>query len=92
MGNGGIARLFLTSVLDGGEWSTSIPGRFTPGERALGTHWIEGWMGPRAGVEAMEKRKISCPCQESKPGRSVRSSWLHRLRYPDYLLLPIVGN
>jgi hypothetical protein len=33
---------FLTSVLDGGEWSASRPGRFTSGERAPGTHWMEG--------------------------------------------------
>jgi hypothetical protein len=25
---------FLTSTLDGGEWSASRPGRFTAGERA----------------------------------------------------------
>jgi len=30
----------LTSVLDGVEWSASIPGRFTPREKAPGTHWI----------------------------------------------------
>jgi hypothetical protein len=29
---------FLTSALDGGEWSASRPVRFTPRERALGTH------------------------------------------------------
>jgi hypothetical protein len=29
--------IFLTSALAGGEWSASRPGRFTPGERALGT-------------------------------------------------------
>jgi hypothetical protein len=34
--------LFLTSALVGGEWSTSRPGRFTPGERAPGTHWRGG--------------------------------------------------
>jgi len=28
--------LFLTSALDGGEWSASRAGRFTPGEMALG--------------------------------------------------------
>jgi hypothetical protein len=27
--SGGIAALFLTSVLNGGEWSASRPGRFT---------------------------------------------------------------
>jgi hypothetical protein len=38
----------LTSALDGGEWSASRPGRFTPRERNPGTHWIGGWVGPRA--------------------------------------------
>jgi len=30
----------LTSALDGGEWSASRPGHFTPRERAPGAHWI----------------------------------------------------
>jgi len=30
----------LTSALDGGKWSASRPGRFTPKEKAPGTHWI----------------------------------------------------
>jgi hypothetical protein len=30
-GSGGAAAPFLTSALDGGEWSVSRPGRFTPG-------------------------------------------------------------
>jgi len=38
----------LTSVLDGSEWSAARPGRFTLRERAPGTHWIGGWVGPRA--------------------------------------------
>jgi hypothetical protein len=33
----------FTSVLDGGEGSDSRPGRFTPRERAPGTHWIRGY-------------------------------------------------
>jgi len=37
---------FLTSALDGGEWSVSRPGRFTPRKRAPGAHWIGGWVGP----------------------------------------------
>jgi hypothetical protein len=37
-----IAAPSLTSALDGGEWSASRPGRFTPEERALGTRWIRG--------------------------------------------------
>jgi hypothetical protein len=50
-GSGGIAPRILTSAQDGGEWSASRPGRFTPWERALGTHRIGGWVGPRAGLE-----------------------------------------
>jgi hypothetical protein len=56
-GSGGIAPPFLTSALDGGEWSGSHPGRFIPGEIATGTHWMGGWVGPRAGLDAVEKRK-----------------------------------
>jgi hypothetical protein len=47
--------VFLTTALVGGEWSASRPGRFTPGERAPGTHWIGVWVGPRAGPDDMEK-------------------------------------
>jgi hypothetical protein len=48
----------LTSALDGGECSSSSPGLFTPGEGASGTDWIGGWVGPRAGLDAVEWRKI----------------------------------
>jgi len=37
----------LTSALEGGEWSASCPGRFTPAlETAPSIHSIGGWMGP----------------------------------------------
>jgi hypothetical protein len=52
---------FLTSALDGGEWSASRPGRFTPREKAPFTHWIGGSVGPRADLDAVVKRKISSP-------------------------------
>jgi hypothetical protein len=40
-----------------------------PGEIAAGTHWIGGWVGPTAGLDAMEKRKKSCclPGTELRP-------------------------
>jgi hypothetical protein len=61
-GSGGTApHTSLTSALDGGEWSASLTGRFTSRERAPGTHWIEGWVGPRAGLEVVVKRKIPSP-------------------------------
>jgi hypothetical protein len=36
-GNRDITLTFLTSALDGGEWSVSRSGHFIPGEGALGT-------------------------------------------------------
>jgi hypothetical protein len=30
----------------------------TPGEEPPGTHWIGGWVDPRAGLDDMEKRKL----------------------------------
>jgi hypothetical protein len=50
--------IFLTSALVGREWSASRPCHFTPGERALSTHCIGGWVGPRAGLDNVEKRKF----------------------------------
>jgi hypothetical protein len=50
--------VFLTSALVGDELSASCSDRFNPGERAPGTHWVRGWMGPRAGVGIMEKCKF----------------------------------
>jgi hypothetical protein len=32
--------------------------RFTPGERAPGTHCTGGWVGPRAGLHAEVRGKI----------------------------------
>jgi hypothetical protein len=58
---------FLTSALDGGEWSASHPGRFTPRERAPCAHWIGGWVGSRTVLDAVAKRKIPSPRRESKP-------------------------
>jgi hypothetical protein len=57
----------LTPALDGGEWSASRPCRFTPKERAPGTHWIGGWVGPRAVLDAVVKRKRPSPRRESNP-------------------------
>jgi len=31
-----------TSTGDGGGWSSSRPGRFIPGGRGPGTHWVRG--------------------------------------------------
>jgi len=39
---------FLTSALDGGEWSASRPGRFSLRLRAHGTHWVGGLSGSQS--------------------------------------------
>jgi hypothetical protein len=51
--------VFMTTALVGGELSASRPGRLTPGERAPDTHCISGWVGPRAGLDDVEKREFS---------------------------------
>jgi hypothetical protein len=50
--------VFLTLALVGGELSASCPCRFTPGKRGPGTHWIGGWVDPRAGLDGVEKFKF----------------------------------
>jgi hypothetical protein len=58
------------------EVSASCPVHFSPWERALDTHWIGGWVGPRASLDTVEKRKVSYSCKQSNPG------------YPTHSLLP----
>jgi hypothetical protein len=71
--------LFSTSALVGGEWSAS-----RPGERASGTHWVGGWVDPRAGLDDVEKRKfLTLPGLELRPlGHAACSQSLYRLYYP----------
>jgi hypothetical protein len=46
------------SALDKGGWSISS---FALGQRALIICWVEGWMGPRVGMDMVGKRKILAP-------------------------------
>jgi len=57
-GSGCIAPAFLISALEGGQWSASRPGRFTPREMARVTYCTGGWVGPSAGLDTVVKRKI----------------------------------
>jgi hypothetical protein len=43
------------------------PRRFTTRERDPCSHWIGGWVGPRAVLNAVVKRKIPSPHLESNP-------------------------
>jgi hypothetical protein len=67
-----------------GELSASRPGRFTPGERASGAHWVGGWVDLRADLDDVEKKKfLTLQGLESRSlGRPARSQSLYRLCYP----------
>jgi hypothetical protein len=43
------------------------PAASRPGERAPGTHWIGGWVGPRAVLDEVVNRKIPSSSRESNP-------------------------
>jgi hypothetical protein len=62
-----VERHALTAELDGCEWSASRLGRFIPREGNPGTHRIGGWLGPRAFLDTVVKRKIPNSRRESNP-------------------------
>jgi hypothetical protein len=51
-----IAQPFLTSALDRSELSATCPGRYIRDAQC-----IEGWLGPRAGLDAVEKNLLLPP-------------------------------
>jgi hypothetical protein len=61
----------------------SHPSRFNLGERADGRpdHCIGGLVGTRAGLNAVEKSEICCPCHESNTARPPIHPKLYRLNY-----------
>ena len=63
--------LFLMPTLDGGEWSAHSS-CITPGEgtSSLPIEYEADW-GHRASVDILEKRKISCFCQDMNPEHSL---------------------
>jgi hypothetical protein len=73
---------FLTSALDGGEWSASSPGSFT-----RGTHWIRVWVGPRAVLDMVTRRKhpLFDPARNRTPVVQPVAQALYWLSYPAYI-------
>jgi hypothetical protein len=39
-------------------------GRFITGEKTFSTNWIGGWVGPRAGLDAVKKKKNLTPARQ----------------------------
>jgi hypothetical protein len=50
---------FLTLVLDEGEWITSCPRHFTPGDRFSHTNWTGAWVGTRFCLDIVTERKCN---------------------------------
>jgi hypothetical protein len=65
---------FSTSVLDGGEWSASCPGRALAPGNDPGTHYTGVWVGLRAGLDTDARGKILCPYGGSNPNLPVVQS------------------
>jgi hypothetical protein len=61
-------RPVLTSPLDVGVWSASHPSHFIPGD-GYRTHWVRILVGPRGGLDVVEKG-VSCRPRESHPDSS----------------------
>jgi hypothetical protein len=81
-GSGSIDHVFVTSALVEGECSASSPGLFTPGARATFTYWVGRWVGPRAGLDDMEKILAPIGTRTLTSRLSARSQSLYRLHYP----------
>jgi hypothetical protein len=60
---------FLTSALDGGEWSESCLSHTLPWKRTRDTHYIGDWVVLRAGLDT-EAREKSLPLLGIEPWSS----------------------
>jgi hypothetical protein len=67
---------YSSTILDLGtrwRWVVSFtPQPLYPKEKAPSTHWKGGWVGPRAGLDAVEKTEIPWPSREWNPGHAAR--------------------
>jgi hypothetical protein len=64
VGGGGGNCAFLIVALDGGEWSASLPGCFTPGKGPL-VHMVDP--RPQSPSGHSDKEKITLPLLETDP-------------------------
>jgi hypothetical protein len=74
-GSGGIAATILNLGTRRRVVSFTTGPLFHQG-KISGTHWIGGWMGPRAGLDAVGNRKIPGPYWELNPGRPSSFQWV----------------
>jgi hypothetical protein len=60
-------------TLDGGQWSATLPGRFTLREGSSDTNWIGDWMRPRD-VRDTGGERNHFSCQELDPDSPITQS------------------
>jgi hypothetical protein len=77
-GGGGYIYLSSFLTLTSDESVIHAPATLTRGERAVGAHWLGGWMGPSVGLEAWESRNVSCPFCEWGSNSSMVELVSHR--------------
>ena len=65
-----------TSALDGGGWSTPLPGRFTPGKDPVPIVQESGWV---PGLVWTGAENLAPPTGIRSPDRPARSELLYRL-------------
>jgi hypothetical protein len=67
------------------------PAPIPPGERAPDRQWIS-WVGPRAGLDHVEKIIDPTRIRTLTVGRPTRSQSLYRLHYPGSLFILILAS
>lgn len=77
------AQSHILHLCSRGEWSSLSPGYFAPRERAPGTLWTEGWLGLRASLDALVKRRICA--SELHPLFTLLHSPITDLSYPCFI-------
>jgi len=66
---GGGGRAALTIIIRTRSWVAARPGCFTAGQSVAGTHPIEGWVGPRVGLDILKNRQDTFPGRIRTPDR-----------------------
>lgn len=73
--------MFLTSSMDGGEWSVSRHGSLIPGERVPASHSTRSWVDSRPGENISGELTVLQAIEASFLGGPTRTQSLYQLSY-----------
>jgi hypothetical protein len=89
-GSGGIVPRLL-DLGTGWKWVVSFtPRPLYPQGKSPGTHWIGGWVGPRAILDTVVKRKILSPHRKSNSRTSIIQPVANC--YTDWVITAVLRN